>query len=239
MIVTSRHSRALAQALYVAKVHCPTKTKTYVAQAQCQRRQFKLRSITGKRTMENSGYSQLVIVFLTENDKRLFTKKILRMVWPYLEVMTAEAPRVKQYKLRSGHEFRFEAAYDAATIELVDGSAEIFGFALGLNRKYTFPQGRDYAKCAERQSKTFRIPWRGIYVPRGDNRSHRARRRLHLAPHSNGIVLTVFEPVDICGSGNIPQHACGSGAVQKSGGGRSRARESQRTRTTHHAYGTD
>lgn len=55
--------------------------------------------------------------------------------------MAGEAPRVKQYKLRSDHEFRFEVPCDTASIELVDGSAEIFGFALRLNRKYTFPAG--------------------------------------------------------------------------------------------------
>lgn len=54
--------------------------------------------------------------------------------------------KVNEYRLFEDNELRIELAGEEVVIELLEGSAEIFGSSLSLHKRYTLPPGRFFCK---------------------------------------------------------------------------------------------
>lgn len=56
--------------------------------------------------------------------------------------MTANSqPAVNEYRLNEDNELRLELSNDDVVIELLDGTAELFGTSLTRHKRYTLPGG--------------------------------------------------------------------------------------------------
>jgi hypothetical protein len=58
---------------------------------------------------------------------------------------SAAGPLMNEYQLKVGNELRLEVGREEVALELLSGTAEVFGTPLSLHKRYTLPPGSHYA----------------------------------------------------------------------------------------------
>ena len=66
--------------------------------------------------------------------------------------MASETQPIKEHRLNRDQELRFEVGAHEVIVEVVDGTAELFGIPLKRRKRYPFPPGSQKATSTAREA---------------------------------------------------------------------------------------